>query len=132
MTIQRKENCNPSRGVRDLLYGVLFFIYEKLPNLPYPIKELDKGYIVIVFRESERKKPPLCTTQSGNDLGHFFVLVDFETLLLGNTGKLNVLRVELLLHDLLESFKDESLSFFERQGLKTPDEVSASVNSSKG
>lgn len=47
---------------------------------------------------------------------HLLVIVDAESLLLGDTGQLDVLRVELLLHDLLQGFQNQRLGLGQRQG----------------
>jgi len=48
-------------------------------------------------------------------LFHLLVGVDAEALVLGDARQLHVLRVELLLHDLLESAESEGLGFLEGQ-----------------
>ena len=55
--------------------------------------------------------------QALHDLGHLLVRVYPETLVLGDARQLHVLRVELLLHDLLERLEDEGLGVGEGEGL---------------
>ena len=48
--------------------------------------------------------------QLSNDLLHLLIGVDPETLVLGNARELNVLAVQLLLHDLLQCLENKNLS----------------------
>ena len=52
-----------------------------------------------------------------DDLGHLLICVYSETLLLGDTGQLDVLCIKLLLHDLLESFEHQSLGICDGERL---------------
>lgn len=70
-------------------------------------------YIFFV-RETEL---PLCIAQSSNNFGHLLILVNPEAPILGDAGKLNILGIQLLFHNLLECFKDEGLGFLKVQGL---------------
>lgn len=55
----------------------------------------------------------LVALELADALLHLLIRVDAETLVLGNAGQLNVLRVKLLLHDLLERTEGESLGLLE-------------------
>jgi hypothetical protein len=57
----------------------------------------------------------LVTLKLADALLHFLVSVDTEALVLGDAGQLHVLRVELLLHDLLEGAEGEGLGLLEGQ-----------------
>lgn len=57
----------------------------------------------------------LVFAQPRNGAAHFFVTVDAETLLLGHTGQLHILRVQLLLHNLLECLQNQRFRLSERQ-----------------
>lgn len=46
---------------------------------------------------------------------HLLVIVDAESLVLGHAGQLDVLLIELLLHDLLQCLQDQSLGLAEGQ-----------------
>ena len=59
----------------------------------------------------------LVSRQSPNNLFHLLVRVDSETLLLGYTGQLHVLAVQLLLHNLLQRLQNKNFGFGEGKGL---------------
>jgi hypothetical protein len=48
--------------------------------------------------------------QPSNNLLHLLIGVDPEALVLGNARELNVLAVQLLLHDLLQCLENKNLS----------------------
>lgn len=60
----------------------------------------------------------LVALELADTLLHLLVRVDAETLVLGNAGQLNVLRIKLLLHDLLERAEGESLGLLKSQAPK--------------
>lgn len=53
-----------------------------------------------------------------HDLGHLLIRVYPKALVLGNARQLHVLRVELLLHDLLQRLENQRLGVNEREGLE--------------
>lgn len=59
---------------------------------------------------------PLVLLEPANHLGHLGVSVYPEAVLLCDAGQLHVLRIQLLLHDLLQCLQNKGLRFFQRQG----------------
>lgn len=55
-------------------------------------------------------------TQLCHSTAHLLVIVDAEALLLRHTGQLHILRIQLLLHNLLQCLQNERLGFGKRQG----------------
>lgn len=62
---------------------------------------------VLLYTSSDRGV--LVTLELADALLHLLVRVDAEALVLGDAGQLHVLGVKLLLHDLLERAKSQSL-----------------------
>lgn len=53
----------------------------------------------------------LIALQPADDVLHLLIRVDAEALVLGDACELHVLRVQFLLHDLLQRAKSEGLGF---------------------
>lgn len=55
-------------------------------------------------------------TQLCHSTAHLLVIVDAEALLLRHARQLHILRIELLLHNLLQCLQNKRLGFGQRQG----------------
>lgn len=55
-------------------------------------------------------------TQLCHSTAHIFIIVDAEALLLRHACQLHILRIQLLLHHLLQCLQNEGLGFGQRQG----------------
>lgn len=58
----------------------------------------------------------MVAAQLRNSPAHLLIIVNTEALLLSHTSELDVLRVQLLLHDLLQRLENQSLRLTQRQG----------------
>ena len=106
------------KSSQDNDYPTLRFML-RMAIIPLSVVSCTGGWCIATLAIGAAVSAPsvLVRGQPGNDGSHLLVGVYPEALLLGDAGQLDVLGVELLLHDLLQRLQDQGLGVLDGKGL---------------